>query len=73
MKFDDKTKKQVARALETLLLADHLGDAHDAGLALAKLVFGKKGEYAYQAYAEGDRKAFFGMKEFDILGDEEDE
>lgn len=39
--------KAIAEAISHLALADHLGDAHEAGLLLAKLLWGEAGAEAY--------------------------
>lgn len=44
--------KIIAEAISQLALADHMGDAHEAGLLLAKLLWGDAGKKAYDAYTD---------------------
>lgn len=67
-----KIKEKLAGCVETLLLADHMGDAHDAGIELIEILMGDEGRKKYYAYVGGDVDAFRGVKMFTILGREED-
>lgn len=44
--------KTIAEAISHLALAETVGDAHEAGLLLAKLLWGKAGAEAYDAYTD---------------------
>lgn len=71
-------KKAVADAISTLLLADHMGDAHEATETLVKLLWGKRGVKELEQYHEdGGRAICARLREFlpDIwwADDEDDE
>jgi hypothetical protein len=50
----DAERKTVADAISALLLSDHMGDAHEAGITLAKMLWGGEGAEAYVAYVESE-------------------
>ena len=67
-----KTLEQVvADAIQTLLLSDHMGDAHEATLSLAKALGGKTLYDKCSYYIDGDTEALEGDERFDILGEVE--
>lgn len=65
-------EKAMAEAIETLLLSDHMGDAHEAGLTLARALGGQALEDKYVAYVEGDHDVLKGDERFPILGETEE-
>jgi hypothetical protein len=67
-------EKAVADAIQTLLLSDHMGDAHEATLSLAQALGGAKLRDKCSDYMDGDTKALEGEGRFSILGEvDEDE
>jgi hypothetical protein len=66
-------EKVVADAIQTLLLSDHMGDAHEATLELAQALGGAKLRDKCSDYMGGDTKALEGHKRFDILGEVEED
>lgn len=50
--FTPEQVKAIAEAISHLALADHMGDAHEAGSLLATLLWGEAGKEAYDAYTD---------------------
>lgn len=48
-------EEAMADIVSTLLLADHMGDAHEAGMTAARFLWGKEGEREYLESANGGR------------------
>ena len=68
--MNEEEKKVVASAIGTLLLADHMGDAHCAGLELAALLWGQEVRDDYMARvdqfdSEGGKRMAARLAEFE--------
>jgi hypothetical protein len=71
---NDIERKAVVGAISTLLLADHMGDAHEAGVALAKLLWGDMGadEYAdsvENGHATDEMRRLLAVDEPEVWGE----
>lgn len=61
--MNPEDRKKLVGCIGTMLLADHIGDAHEVGLVIAEMLWGGEGKQAYmESVDDGSANEFLRSK-----------